>query len=139
MPSAEQVKDILSKAGKSDKVKRLNGILNGSEKVYSIATKKKEIIDPHTVSFKVTKGLHGNKNILLQGKSKSGASISTNLASVEPKFISGSAGRSRSRSRSSSKRRRSRSRSSSKRRRSRSRSGSKPKRRRSRSRSRSRK
>ena len=136
MPSAEQVKDILSKAGKSDKVKRLNGILNGSEKVYSIATKKKEVIDPHTVSFKVTKGLHGNKNILLQGKSKSGASISTNLASVEPKYISGSAGRSRSRS--SSKRRRSRSRSSSKRRRSKSRSSSKPKRRRSRSRSRSR-
>lgn len=136
--SPAQVLAIMRKEGKpADKLKRVEGILNGTVAVHSVALRKKVKIPPEKAIIYSKPVKNNRSSIFIEGmvEGKKATGILTN---VETSAISGaSEGRSASRSRSSSKRRHSK---SPKRRRSKSKSKrrkSKSKRRKSKSKKRS--
>lgn len=125
----DQVLSVMRKEGKpADKLKRVEGILNGTVAVHSVALRKKVKIPPEKATIYTRPVKNNRSSIFIEGmvEGKKATGILTN---VQTSALSGlSSGRSASRSRSSSRRR-----SSSKRRHSKS-----PKRRRSKSPKRSR-
>lgn len=120
--SPDQVLSIMRKEGKpADKLKRVEGVLNGTVAIHSVALRKKVKIPPNKATIYTRPVKNNRSSIFIEGmvEGKKATGILTN---VKTSALSGlSSGRSASRSRSSSRRRssskrQSRSRSSSRRR-----------------------
>lgn len=134
--SPAQVLSAMRKDGKpSDKLKRVEGILNGTTGVYSVSVRSKVKVPPNKAKIYAVAVKNKRSAIFIEGM-VDGKKVTGILANVHSSSVGAPAGRSASRRRSSSRRRKSRSsrrRSKSPKRR---RSKSKSKRRKSRSRKR---